>query len=67
MSGGVPIAIAISKDSTPNANGKHVSLPKHCVLFLSSGEMNVEINAPMYTDVTNLLKNVASSVCCSGN
>lgn len=56
----LPVAVIITADSTPNASGKHVSLPKQCTPFLSSGMKNVEINDPMEIAAINRLKNLVS-------
>lgn len=63
----LPVAVIITADSTPNASGKHVSLPKQCTPFLSSGMKNVEINDPMEIAAINRLKNLVSWSFCSGN
>jgi len=39
----LPIETIIRRAGTPNANGKHESLPKHCTDFLSSGVMRTMI------------------------
>jgi len=46
----IPIEINIRTAGTPKANGKQESWPKHCTDFLSSGVMNVDSNAPTFTE-----------------
>lgn len=58
------MAIDIMRVNTPKASGKHVSLPKQCILCRNSGSKNVEINDPEYAAKVNVVAKCCKCFSC---